>query len=154
MTDSIENHRQRYLAKALRPWERLIDKYFKAAEDRPVCKEAYPGLTKERRAKREKCDTFMIGSIVRSGIAKGLYPLPSAPYRGLSLQRTMTRLQRLPFIAECDDPSIEWPRGKKPVRRGHGHSRGINKYIAGLQREISLISLKDVVGPTAELNQG
>ncbi|KAH7420003.1 hypothetical protein BKA64DRAFT_700006 [Cadophora sp. MPI-SDFR-AT-0126] len=146
LLNAIEDSRQHLLAEMLRPWQDLIDKYLKPARKNTICREAYPESTKERKKRRDKCDKLMAGSIVRSGLDNELYPPPNAPYHGISLRGMMSSMSLLSFMAECDDPSIEWPAGKKPLWSGHGHTRKIRERMSRLQRSISQVTLEDLVG--------
>jgi hypothetical protein len=91
--DTIERNRQDSVKKALDIVKSFVEQY---QGPMPLC-----DTTALNYKGRLACDGMMLGTLLKSAAAKGLYPPPESPYPGLTLEGVVSSVRSLEISSYC-----------------------------------------------------
>ncbi|KUJ15812.1 uncharacterized protein LY89DRAFT_96922 [Mollisia scopiformis] len=66
------------------------------------------------------CDGMVLGSLMKSLASYGLWPLPTAPYVGISMESLANQIRSLKILALCDQDRFQACTWRTDHRPGHG----------------------------------
>jgi hypothetical protein len=91
--DAIEGNRQDSIKKALDIVKSFVEQY---QGPMPLC-----DTTILNHKGRLACDGMMLGTLLKSAAAKGLYPPPEAPYPDVTLEEVISSVRSLELSSYC-----------------------------------------------------
>ncbi|CZT41336.1 uncharacterized protein RSE6_01061 [Rhynchosporium secalis] len=145
LLDHIEGCRQRVISTVLSHLDDLVQIYlYKKPRRKIICRGRYArDVTKRRKA----CDHMMCGSLIASLVENGLWPLPTAPFEGLSIQSVLKTATSTQLSAGCDiwkDSPDAWDHGYTTSHRNHGRTKELNRKLARLIEKVDKLGVLDV----------
>ncbi len=93
---------------------------------------------------RPACDAMMLGSLIKSATALGLYPAPPAPYSQRSFDEIASLLDQLAPEALCDDISRHW-LGNQCSKPAHGLKDYIKAKTEDIYDTLSGLNLESYI---------
>ncbi|KAM3066357.1 hypothetical protein ACMFMG_003134 [Clarireedia jacksonii] len=125
----IETDRQHGLHLAMSVLGYTIDQYQKATSVNcssiPVASPHSSSPTAaEILAHRERCDSMVLGSLIREAVAADLYPLPKAPYTGFSNDGIFRKLEAFRIWNACEGMELLARKNGRGNVPGRSHLSG------------------------------
>ena len=103
------------------------------------CRTFWPG---NRIKKNTACDGLILGSLLKSASANGLWPPPSYPYTGHTFSGIITRARLLEITALCEEPFSQYSSGNGNIVPSHGVKQSICAQMDALEANINGLDLK------------
>ncbi|PVH85241.1 hypothetical protein DL98DRAFT_409424, partial [Cadophora sp. DSE1049] len=110
--DQIEDHRQEGITSLLAAITKIINKFNNAEV---ACRSNFDNAAEK---KRYACDAMIVGTLLKSAVKNGLWPLPELPYPDWSIERVANGLRNLELMAMCDETFQHWNRNKPKPAHG------------------------------------
>jgi hypothetical protein len=92
---------------------------------------------------RKACDAMILGSVLKSAFNVGLWPLPEAPYSGLTVTRVMDAACGLKMQSLCETIGRET---SGPGHGSHGYNKSVKKAIEKREAEARGLTLEEFGG--------
>lgn len=133
----IEESRQKAISDGLTIFTRAIDKY---RGPRVLCgSKVFPRPDEKKLA----CDSLILGTLLRSGQAQGLSPIPEVPFSGKRFTDIISGLRALKPVAVCDDLLSTFKWDPSPPPPSHGVKASILAKAKALEERVAGLDLED-----------
>ncbi|KAH8685818.1 hypothetical protein BGZ60DRAFT_426285 [Tricladium varicosporioides] len=93
--------------------------------------------------KKLACDSLILGTLLRSGQAQGLSPIPEVPFSGKRFTDIISGLRALKPVAVCDDLLSTFKWDPSPPPPSHGVKASILAKAKALEERVAGLDLED-----------